>query len=105
MKHLLLLWCLLAFAGCMADNVFVQAHRTTLHLSIYSADGNGSCSATAVGPHAILTAAHCLEHLNGLDVNGKLVKVEKIILDDRDHAIAVVDMNFTNWATVGKAPQ
>lgn len=104
MKHLVILWCLLGLAACMADSVFVQAHRTTLHLGIYAAEGKGSCSATAIGPHAILTASHCLAHAEAVDVNGKMVRIEKVLQDDRDHSIALMDIQFTAWAKIGKEP-
>lgn len=104
MKHLLILWCLLGFAGCMADNPVVKAHGSTLHLTIFSSEGNGSCSGTAVGPHAVLTAAHCMEHLEALDINGKEVRVQKVLRDGSDHAIALVDMDFKAWVVVAKEP-
>jgi hypothetical protein len=100
MKHLVILWCLLAFAGCVSDNVIVRTHMTTLALRM---DG-GTCSGTAVGKHLVLTATHCLEGEQHLAIDGKPVTVKKVINDGKDHSLVVVDLTFDHWAFVGDEP-
>lgn len=100
MKHLLILWCLLAFAGCMSANVVVRAHRTAVALRM---DG-GTCSGTAVGKHLLLTATHCLEGERHLAIDGKPVTVKKVLNDGHDHSLVVVDKTFDSWAFVGDEP-
>ena len=68
--------------------------------------GRGSiCSATAVGPHEIETAAHCLSYPLRM-VNDKpatLVSFRKVA-DDRVRA-TIAGVRFDAWATPGKAVQ
>jgi len=68
--------------------------------------GRGSiCSATAVGPHEIETAAHCLSYPLRL-VNDKpatLVSFHKIA-DDRIRA-TIAGITFAKWANYGNAVQ
>lgn len=100
MKHLLILWCLLGFAGCMTDSVVVKAHRTTVALRM----DDGTCSGTAVGRHLVLTASHCIEGQKHLAIDGKSVVIEKVLNDGKDHSLVVVDKTFDSWAFVGDAP-
>jgi hypothetical protein len=71
--------------------------------------GSGLCSATVIGPHAILTAEHC-DYKDGkgnldqtalmIDLSTKVYHIEDSILDDRDHQILLVDgPAFTDIAT------
>lgn len=100
MKHLLLLWCLLGFAGCMADSVVIRAHRTTVALQM----DEGTCSGTAVGKHLLLTATHCLEGEKHLAIDGKPVTIKRVLNDGKDHSLVVVDRTFDYWAFVGDVP-
>jgi Trypsin-like peptidase domain len=71
--------------------------------------GDSMCSATAIEPNVILTAAHCVKNdeeteilpLNQLMVNGKLVKIRRIVVDTGDSAlIQVIDGNFPYLAPI-----
>lgn len=46
---------LLGLAGCACNPVGL-VHDSTHRLTMTFEDGRGSCSGTAVGPHALLTA-------------------------------------------------
>lgn len=66
------------------------------------------CSATAIGPSAILTAEHCLPAIKGnvIGINDQLVRISKIIVDDMDHAIIVLDGHqFDQYARIGRLPR
>jgi hypothetical protein len=102
MKRIIALFLLVFLvAGCAKQLSAVdRAHRTTLHLSM----DTGSCSGTAIGPHAILSASHCFAGMQSLSVNGVPVVVADAISDGHDHTILIVDQTFLNWAQIGPAP-
>ncbi len=61
----------------------------------------GLCTATAIGPHAIMTASHCNEgpkqdSLIRLDLSRKVFHILAATTDSRDHVIYLVDATFTN---------
>lgn len=77
------------------------AHRAAVFLDF----GQGSCSGTAVGPHAVLTATHCFGDGRTLQrVGSTAVKVRDRIDDGADHSIVFVDVTFTTVAQRGDAP-
>lgn len=60
-----------------------------------------SCTATAVGPQALLTAEHCIEGVKGpvimLDLSPVLYEVDAGVSDGRDHVILhVKNIKFKN---------
>jgi V8-like Glu-specific endopeptidase len=61
---------------------------------------SGHCTATAIGPHALLTASHCEKPSNRLRVDGgRAVEIVQIKRDDLDHTILYLkDITFTEWA-------
>lgn len=64
------------------------------------------CSATAIGPHKVLTAKHCIEDgFDGLRLGGRTARVEKVEEDKYDAAILTVDLYFLHWATFGPRPE
>lgn len=56
------------------------------------------CSATAVGPHALLSDTHCELGSDMLGVDGKVAHILKRIRDGRDHTIFIVDLKFDTVA-------
>jgi hypothetical protein len=64
----------------------------------------GFCSGVIVGPHAILTAAHCHVIGNPLKVNGAFVTVTDMVDDGADHVLYRVAETFPTWAVRGPMP-
>jgi len=61
----------------------------------------GTCSATAIGPHAILTASHCEMPTDFVRVGDREAHVDKIIRDKQDHSIYLLGgITFTEFVEV-----
>lgn len=97
MRILAALLCM-GLAGCVST--FAHVHETTVLLTM----DDGTCSGTVIGPHAILTAEHCLTSTKTLAVDNKLVEVRKVTLDHADHALVILNVTFTHWAERGTSP-
>lgn len=66
---------------------------------------DATCSGTAVGPHTILTAAHCTT-APLTQIDGHAVKQAWVLRDKTDHALIGVDMTFAHVANhLGKPHQ
>lgn len=85
-------------AGCTN---FGTVKYAALHIEF----DQGSCSATVIGPHAILSAAHCFEWPYTLRIGLQPVTVKRAMLDGNDHIILIVDRTFTAWVELGEAQQ
>lgn len=81
-------------------SVLAQANASAHHIQ----KGFESCSATAIGPHALLTAAHCLKDPRDFVIDGFPSKIKMGYLDDHDHAILIVDATFGTYAKLGPIP-
>src|ERR1019366_7971869 len=90
-----------------------QQHATTHRLAVYDLlkgdkfnDEVGHCSATVVGPHAILTAQHCFLNSNliRLDAETEPLHILAAFIDGSDHVIYLVDRTFTAWASISERP-
>ena len=64
----------------------------------YYGDDHALCTATTIGPHALLTAAHCLEDASSLDEVTFMVdhvrmrySIEKVLVDHRDHVVILTN--------------
>lgn len=96
--------------------------RLTTHFIAFSS--HGTCSASAVGRHAVLTAAHChppsgemsLEEFldngakaakkhadNFMWVDGNKTQILDRIDDGKDHVIYRTEMEFKKWANISSA--
>lgn len=95
MTRLAILAAVLLLAGCTG-----MAHRTSLHLQF----SDGSCSGTAIGPHALLGAEHCFTGAKLKKIDGHPVKVKKIIRDHADHVIVIVAQRFKHWSLRARMP-
>jgi hypothetical protein len=80
-------------AGCA-----VAPHKTTHRLEF----DDGICSATAVGRHVLLSAAHCFEGAHTLKVDGVPVAVMQIVSDGSGHVLVTVSRSFTHVAQRGR---
>lgn len=84
--------------GCVSTGG-ERYHATTKQIQI---GPGGKCSATAVGPNAILTAAHCFpSDVPLILVNGRVAKVLKFERDGKDHLLLKVDIGFKQYARRG----
>lgn len=82
-----------------------QLHHTTHLLEMKAKFESGSCSGTAIGPHALLTAAHCETPEMHLKIDGDDVTVLAMIHDDNDHVIYLLgDIVFDEWAPISTEP-
>jgi hypothetical protein len=98
-----LLLCLLltlpTFCSGMPKPVLSTTHRTEMSVDRPSGHEGTICSATAIGPHALLTATHC-------DLGSALVTIDDGVptaiisrTNDRDdHTIYFVAATFPAWA-------
>ena len=59
---------------------------------------HGICSGTAIAPHVLATASHCLADDTLVKVNDHPVTVIRVLDDGHDHSIVVVDRTFTHYA-------
>lgn len=90
--------------------VISKVHNTTHKIHSDSLPGGpsngGSCSATAVGPHALLTATHCLTASDTIQVDDKEAIVDSIISDPVDHSIYLLSgIEFKEYADVAEGVQ
>lgn len=105
MKRLVLLLCLLLVTGChrqRKSTVNSDASRASHHIVMETdVTGEGtSCTATAVGPHALLTAAHCVIGTSSILVDGLQADVLQILYDEKDHALVLVTASFDHIAVI-----
>ncbi len=77
-------------------------HRSAHHITFNNLLEGDSCSATAVGPHTLLTAGHCLMASSEIGVDGKLQHIESTMFDDADHMLIVTDADFADWLPINQ---
>lgn len=82
------------------DSVIDRAHRTTHSTEEETIFGSSRCSATSIGPHALLTASHCEMATKEIEIDGNDAKILDIERDGNDHTIYFVDVTFPEWANV-----
>lgn len=76
------------------------AHQTSFRLDIQDKDSQGHCSASAVGPHTILTAEHCISPTATYSIPGGKLQITSILRDGNDHVLLEVDKKFDVWAQI-----
>jgi hypothetical protein len=82
----------LSLTGANASPTVTKAHKSAHKINMPSLmGGGGSCSATAIGPHALLTATHCVAASAVLTVDGDDFGIVTIISDGLDHSIYLLD--------------
>lgn len=85
-----------------------RQHANTHRIGVYDLPGVtfnsevGHCSGTVVGPHAILTAQHCLRDsaFIRLDAEKNPIRIMAALFDNNDHVIYIVDRTFTTWTPI-----
>jgi V8-like Glu-specific endopeptidase len=89
-----------AFAPQTHSGPALVAH----HLVFENRTDKDSCSATAVAPHTLLTAAHCMIGTDVLNVDGKNTAILATIYDGQDHELIVVDAEFKFFLPIEQRP-
>jgi hypothetical protein len=63
--------------------------------------GQHTCSSTAIGPHALLTASHCDCPGNKIEIDGLEAKIEQSIYDGHDHEIFLLSgITFKDYSNI-----
>jgi V8-like Glu-specific endopeptidase len=85
-----------------ANPAVTKAHKTTHKIEMPSLLGSGgSCSGTAIGPHALLTASHCVSLSAVLTVDGEDAHIAGLMSDGLDHSIYLLEgVEFKDYAEV-----
>lgn len=92
------------FANDAHRAVIERIHKYTHSISQRTITDADACSATAIGPHALLTASHCELPTNDLDVDGTETKIIKILRDQNDHSIFITNGNYKDFAALSSDP-
>lgn len=83
-----------------------STHRIGVHSTLGALDDlspTAHCSATAVGPHALLTAQHCFMNSNTIKLDGSPtfnVKILAVMPDGNDHVIYIVNYTFQDFSPI-----
>lgn len=97
----LLLLPLLAGCGCAS----VPSHNELRQTALVLRFADGLCSGTAVGPHTLWTAKHCLTKGPITSVNGTPVAQGKVTELSKDRVSVIVSgITFQHIAKIGPAP-
>jgi S1-C subfamily serine protease len=89
-------------AGCEARPPYERSRAAVMTMET----GVGQCTATAVGPHVILSAEHCGVSAPGrIELDGVLADVVSVTRDGHDHVLIRVDATFKHWLARGHAPR
>jgi hypothetical protein len=87
-------------AGCQAQPPLNHMQRITGTLNLPE---GGICSATAIGPHAIATASHCMATVKDeVRFRGINYRVVKVMHDGKDHALVILDGDMGAFARRGR---
>lgn len=92
-----------SFALALTPNV---THAATHFIVQKNMSSDSECSATAIGPHALLTANHCEVSTDELYIYGlpQPVHILGRIRDDNDHSIYLVDGPVFPYAHINLKP-
>src|SRR5258708_3268035 len=94
---------LFVFPSCAGNKEAISAaHKTTHEIHQRTIVEGDSCSATAIGVNALLTASHCELPTDTIAVDGNLAHVLGIIRDGNDHTIYLLDITFVQYASFAK---
>jgi V8-like Glu-specific endopeptidase len=83
-----------------------KVQPTTYHIRQSVLSGAAFCSATAIGPHALITATHCEQPTDSIDIQGfpdSEVTVVSRIRDEQDHTILLLKgIEFKDFANINE---
>lgn len=103
-KYLLLITLLLCSLCSWASipEAVAKVHNTTFETQQVTVLNKAGCSATAIAPHALITATHCELPTDVLTILGddNPVHILGRIRDGNDHTIYLVDKTFSEYAEV-----
>jgi hypothetical protein len=95
---------LLSLCAFGKNTAVEHAARTTHHIAFRTIVEGRSCSATAIGPHALLTASHCELPAESIFIDNEEADIFGIVRDDNDHSIILVAKTFKFWSDVSATP-
>lgn len=75
-------------------------HAATHHIHMDNVLEGAGCSATAVGPHTLLTAGHCLIPSREITIDSDTAKVVSVDFDSNDHLLIRVDQTFKAYLPI-----
>lgn len=107
MKTLLILAFILLLCSCrdpIRSNMSFPERLVAVSHQLWFPNGS-DCNSTAIGPHTLLTATHCLSPDDTtvyVDSRTNSVKVLQKVYDKKDHVIAILDDTFERWAKISK---
>lgn len=86
--------------------VIKRAANNVHEIKLHTINDDSRCSATAIGPHALLTASHCELPTSRvvIDKNSTPIAILGIIRDEQDHTILLVDTTFKSYADMATSP-
>jgi hypothetical protein len=102
MKYIVAVLLFLSTAFAM-EPAIVKVHGTTLKIAQSTLSSSSGCSATAIGPHALITATHCELPTDSLSIRGEEQEVTIVgrIRDELDHSIYLLSgVTFAEYAPV-----
>lgn len=102
--------CLLSIPTSASDLLqratYKRVHGYTHVIYQHTLLDGSKCSATAIGPHALLTASHCEQATSKItiDDNDEPSKILNVIRDEQDHTIYIVGDTFKEYAVISVVP-
>lgn len=93
-----------AFANDSHRAIVKRAHTCTRTIRMQTLTDKVKCSATAIGPHALLTASHCELPTSEVSVDGTKTKIIKLLRDDNDHTVLITDGDYKDFAAFDPNP-
>ena len=85
------------------NSVYAHAHASAHFIEFDTILAHSKCSATAVGPHALLSATHCELGTDELELDGYTVAIGAKIRDGMDHTIFILPKtDFAGYAVINQ---